>query len=209
MKSLSHVPLFAAPWTVTYQAPLTMGFSRQEYWSGLPFPSPGKSSWPRDWTRVSCLAGKLHSKGYDKPRQQHIKKQRHFANKGPYSQSYGFSKRHVWMWELTIKKAEHRRSDAFELWCWRRLLRVPWTTWRANQSILKEKSTLNIHWKDWCWSWNSSSLVTWCEGPSNLKRPWCWERLKTGGEGDDRGWDDWMASLMRWTWVWVNSRSWW
>ena len=60
---------------------------------------------------------------------------------------------------LTIKKAECRRTDVFELWCWRRLLRVPWTARRSNQSILKEIS-LNIHWKDWCWSWNSNTLAT-------------------------------------------------
>ena len=57
------------------------------------------------------------------------------------------------------------------------------------------KSTLNTHWKDWCWSWSSSTLATWCEEPTRWKRPWCWERLKAEGEGDDRGWDDWMASL--------------
>ena len=70
------------------------------------------------------------------------------------------------------------------------------------------KSVLNIHWKDWCWSWNSNSLLSWCEELTHLKRPWCWERLRAGGEGDDRGWDVWMASLTQWTWVWVNSRSW-
>ena len=79
-------------------------------------------------------------KRYDQPR-QHIKKQRYyFANKGPSSPSCGFSSNHVWMWELTIKKAEHRRIDAFELWCWRRLLRVPWTARRSNDSIWKEIS---------------------------------------------------------------------
>ena len=78
---------------------------------------------------------------YDKPR-QHIKKQRHyFADKGPSNQSYGFSSGHVWMWELDVKKSEHRRIDAFELWCWRRLLRVPWAARRSNQSILKEISS--------------------------------------------------------------------
>jgi len=56
---------------------------------------------------------------------------------------------------------------------------------------------------------NSSTLVTWCEELIHWKRPWCWEGLGAGGEGDDRGWDGWMASLTRWTWVWVNSRSWW
>ena len=83
----------------------------------------------------------------------------------------------------TIKKAERRRIDAFELWCWRRLLRVPWTGRRSNQSILKEIS----YWKDWCWSWNSIALATWCEELTHLKRPRCWERLKVGEEGDDRG----------------------
>ena len=78
-------------------------------------------------------------KSYNESR-QHIKKQRHyFANKGPSSQSYGFSSSHVWMWELDYK-AEHQRTDVFELWCWRRFLRVPWTARRSNQSILKEIS---------------------------------------------------------------------
>ena len=63
------------------------------------------------------------------------------------------------------------------------------------------------HWKDWCW--NSNTLATWCEEQTHLKRPWCWERLEVGGEGDDREWDDWMASPTQWTWVWVNSGSWW
>ena len=72
-----------------------------------------------------------------------------------------------------------------------------------------KKSVLDVHWEDWCWSWNSNTLATWCEEPTHWKRPWCWERLKTEGEGDDRGWDGWMESLTWWTWVWVSSRSWW
>ena len=108
----------------------------------------------------------------------------------------------------TIKKVKHQRIDAFELWCWRRLFRVPWTARRSNQSILKEinpeyaleglmlKLKLqyfgHLMWRQTHW-----------------KRPWYWERLKAGGEGDDRGWDGWMASLTPWTWVWASSRSWW
>ena len=92
-------------------------------------------------------------KSSDKPR-QHIKKQRHyFTNKSPDSESYGFS---IVLWgceSCTMKKAEWW-SDAFEFWCWRRLLRVLQTTRRSNQSILKEIN-LSIHWKDWCWSWSS------------------------------------------------------
>ena len=71
------------------------------------------------------------------------------------------------------------------------------------------RSVLGAHWKDWCWSWNSNTLATVCEELTQWKKPWCWEELGAGGEGDDRGWDGWMASPTRWTWVWVNSRSWW
>ena len=71
----------------------------------------------------------------------------------------------------------------------------------------KGNSVLNIHGKDWWWSWNSNTLATWCEELTYLKRPWCWERLKAG-EGNNRGWDRWMASPTQWTWVWINSRSW-
>ena len=108
----------------------------------------------------------------------------------------------------TIKKAEHWRIDAFELWCCRRLLRVPWTARRSNQSILKEISPeyslgglmLKLY---------SKTLATWCKELTPWKRPWFWERLKAGGWGNNRGWDGWMASLTQWTWVWASSGSWW
>ena len=87
----------------------------------------------------------------------------------------------------TVKTAECQRIDMFELWCWGRLLRVPWTARRSNQSILKE--VLGVHWRDWCWSWNSSTLATWSEELTHLKRPWCWEGLRAGGEGNNRGWE--------------------
>ena len=108
----------------------------------------------------------------------------------------------------TIKKAEHRRTDAFELWCCRKLLRVPWTGRRSKQSILKEIN-LNIHWKYWYWSWISSTLAIRCIEPTYWKRLWCWEILRAV-EGDDRGWNGWMASLTQWIWVWANSgKLWW
>ena len=66
------------------------------------------------------------------------------------------------------------------------------------------KSTLNIHWKDWCWSWNSNTLAAWCKELTHWKRCWSWERLREGG--DDTAWDDWMSSPTQWTWVWANSR---
>ena len=107
------------------------------------------------------------------------------------------------------KKAQCQRIDAFEMWCWRRLLRVPWTAKRSNQSILKEispehsleglmlKLELLILWPPDVKNW-----LVW-------KDPEVWERLKVGGKGDDRGWDGWMASLTRCTWVWISSGSWW
>ena len=107
----------------------------------------------------------------------------------------------------TIKKAEHQRIDAFELWCWRRLLRVPWTARRWNQSIIKEFSP-NMHWKEWCWNWGSNTLTTWCEEPTYWKMSWCWEGLKAGGEEVNREWDCWMASLPQRTWIWAGSGRW-
>ena len=107
----------------------------------------------------------------------------------------------------TIKKAEHQRMMLLNCG-------VGEDSWESlglqgdqtSQSL--RKLVLNIRWKDWCWSWNSNPLATWCEELTHWKRPWCWERLKAGGEGDGRGWDGWMASPTQWTWVWVNSGSW-
>ena len=120
----------------------------------------------------------------------------------------------TYMWRCCPKTpqfyvAERRRIDAFELWCWRRFLRVPWTAGRSNQSILKEIS-LGISLEGiMLKNWNSSTSATSCEELTHWKRLWCWEGLGAGEEGDDRGWDGWMASLTWWTWVWVNSGSWW
>ena len=108
----------------------------------------------------------------------------------------------------TIKKAECWRIDAFELWCWRRHLRVPWTAKRFNQSILKEISPeyslegLMVKLKLQYFGHLMGRTDHW-------KRPWCWGRLKARGKGDNRGWDGWMGSLTLWTWVWVSPRSWW
>ena len=71
------------------------------------------------------------------------------------------------------------------------------------------RSVLGVHWKDWCWGWNSNTLATWCEELAHLRRHWCWGRLRAGGEGDDRGWYGWMASPTQWTWIWVDYGSWW
>ena len=93
------------------------------------------------------------------------------------------------------------------LWCSRRLSQ----SFGLQEDLISQSSrklTMNIQWKDWCWSWSSNTLATWCKELTHLKRLWCWERFKMGGEGDDRGWDGWMPSLTQCTWVWVNSGSW-
>ena len=105
----------------------------------------------------------------------------------------------------TIKKAGGQRIGAFEL------------LEKTLESPLDCKEIQPVHpkgdqswtWKDWCWSWNANTLATFWEELTHWKRPRCWERLKAEGEGDDRGWDSWMASPTRRTWVWVGSRSWW
>ena len=107
-----------------------------------------------------------------------------------------------------VKKDERRRIDAFELWCWRRRLRVPWTARRSNQSILKEINP-GISLEGMMLKLKLQCFATSCEELTYWKRLWCWEGLGAGGEGDDRGWDGWMASRTRWTWVWVNSGRWW
>ena len=108
----------------------------------------------------------------------------------------------------TIKKAECQRIDAFELWCWRRLLRVPWTSRGSNQSILKEISP-EYSLEGLMLKLKLQYFGHLMQRAASLKRPWCWGWLKIGGEGDDRGWDGWMASPTQWSWVWVNFGSWW
>ena len=147
-------------------------------------------------------------KSYDQPR-QHIKKQRHyFANKGLYSQSYGFSNSHMWMWEL-----DRKESWALKNWCFwtvvlEKILRVPWTARRSNQSVLKEISP-EYSLKGLMPKLKLQYFGHLMQRTDSFEKTWCWERLKVGGEGDDRGWDGWMASLTQWTWVWINSWSWW
>ena len=149
-------------------------------------------------------------KSCDQP-SQHIKRQRHyFANKGSYSLSFGFSSGHVWMWEL-----DYKESIALKNWCfWSAVLE------KTLESPLDSKGTQPVHPKgNQSWIFigrtdaEAEAPILWPPDVKNwlthLKRPWCWERLKAGGEGDNRGWDGWMASLTRWTWLWVNSGSWW
>ena len=153
VKLLSCVWLLATPWTAYYQALPSMGFSRQEYWSGLPLPSP---DFYLAFTKIP-------------------------------------------------NKAEHRRLGAFKLWCWRRLLRVPLSARRSNQSILKEINPeysleelvlkLKLQYFNYL-MWRANSLEkTWILGKNEGRR-----------RRGDRGSDGWMASPTQWAWIWANSR---
>ena len=105
-----------------------------------------------------------------------------------------FSSSHVWMGEL-----DYKERGALKNWCFwtvvlEKALESPLDC-KEIQPVHPKGDQLNIHWKNWCWSWNSNTLATWCEELTHWKRPWCWETLKVGREGDGRGWDGWMASL--------------
>ena len=141
------------------------------------------------------------------PTEQLIKKQRHyFANKGLSSQIYGFSSSHVWLWEL-----DYKESWAPKNWCfWSVVLE------KTLESPLDSKEIQPVHPKgNQVWIFigrTDAEAETPTLRPHDVKsrlRPWCWERFRAGGEGDDRGWDPWMASPTQWTWVWVSTGRWW
>ena len=145
-------------------------------------------------------------KTYDKPR-QHIKKQRHhFADKDPYSQSCVFSSSHVQMWDLDHRKGWVPKNWRFQIVVLEKTLESP-----LDSKIKSVNSKGNQPWifigrTD---AESSNTLAPWSEELTHRKRPWCWERLRAGGEGDNRGWDGWMASPTQWTWIWANSgRQW-
>ena len=127
------------------------------------------------------------------PLKQHIKKQRqYFANKSLSNQGYGFSSSHVWMWELDYKERWGPKNWCFWTVVLEKTLESPLDYKEIQPVILKDISP-EYSLKYWCWS--SNTLATWCKELTHWKRGWCWERLKVWGERDDRGWDDWMASL--------------
>ena len=150
----------------------------------------------------------IWKESYDQPR-QHIEKQRHyFVNKGPSSQSYGFSSSHIWMREL-----DYKESWVPNNWCFSTVVME-----KTLESPLDSKEIQPIHPKgDQSWVFigrpdvegETNTLATWCEEQTPWRITWCWERLKAGGEGDDRRWDGWMIIPTRWTWVWASSGSCW
>ena len=146
-------------------------------------------------------------KSYDQHRQR-IKKQRHFPTKVHLVKAMVFTVVMHGCEGRTIKKVERWRIDAFEHWCWRRLLRVPWTARRSNQSILKEISS-GTSLEGMMLKLKLQYFGHFMRRVDSLEKILMLGGIGAGGEGDDRGWDGWMASPTRWTWVWVNSRRWW
>ena len=222
VQSLSHVWLFETPWTAACQASLSItpgvypnpcplsrwcqtdGETTEKVtdfiFSGSKITADGDCS--HEIKRRLLLGRKVMTNP------DSILKSRDITlSTGSSSQSYGFSSSHVWMWEF-----DHKESWKLKDWCF-------WTVVLETtlESPLDCKEVVHSE-GDQPWdffgrndakSWNSSTLATSCEELTHWKRLWCWEGLGAGGEGDDRGWDGWMASLSQWTWVWVNSRSWW
>ena len=151
-------------------------------WFYVKWPSPPwrwrESSWKKSYEQPSSL---LKSRDITFPTKVHLVKAMVFP-----------------VWELNCKESWVPKNWCFWTVVLERLLRVPWTTKRSNQTILNEIS-LEYSLEYSCWSWNSNTLATWCEELTHLKKPWCWERLRAGGDGNNRGWDGWMESPNQWT----------
>ena len=118
----------------------------------------------------------------------------------------GFSSSQVWMWELDRKNGWALKNWCFQTVVLEKTLESPLDSKEIKPVNPKRNQSCIFVFKDWCWSWDPNRLATWCKELTHLKRPWCWERLKAGGEGDDRGW---MASPIQWTWVWASYRRKW
>ena len=145
-------------------------------------------------------------KNYDKP-QQRIKRGHHFADKGPYSLSYGFSSSHVWMWELDHEEGWALKNWCFfELWCWRRFLRVPWTARRSNQSILKEINP-EYSLEGLMLKFQYFDHLMW--RADLLEKTLMHRKIEGRRRWGNRGWHGWIASLTQWTWIWANTGSKW
>ena len=150
-------------------------------------------------------------KSYDPPR-KHIKKQGHyFVSKGSSSQVYGFSSSHVWIWEL-----DYKESWTLKNWCFWTVVLEKTLEGPLDCKEIQQVHPKGVHWKSWVSigriDFEAETPIFWPPDAKSwliLKRPWCWERLRVGGKGNDRGWDGWMASPTQWTWVWVDSGSWW
>ena len=182
LSHFNHVRLCATPETAAHQAPPSLGFSRQEHWSGVPFPSPMQESENWKWK---------HSVVSDSSRSRRLQPTRLLCPWDMPGKNTGMGCHCLllWMWEL-----DYKESSVLKYWCFwtvvlEKILESPLDYKEIHISPSERRSILGVHWKDWCWSWNSNNLANWCKELTRLKRPWCWERLKGGGEGDNTGWD--------------------
>ena len=208
LSSFSYVWFFVTLWIVDHKAPLSMGFSRQEYWSGWPcsparnFPEPGIEPTslvaPADFLPLSYWGSPSQTSLVTQTNLENILKSRDITT-CQYSQTFFL----VVMYgceNWSIKKSEDWRIDALNC-------DATEDSWESLglQGDQTRKSTLNIHWKDWCWNESSNILATWLEELTHWKIPWFGERLEVKGEGGGRGWDGWIASPPQWIWGWENS----
>ena len=128
--------------------------------------------------------------------------------KGPSSQGYGFSSGHVWMWELDCEESWVSKNWCFWTVVLEKTLESPWDC-KEIQPVHSKGDQSLVFFEGMMLKLKLQYFGHSCGELTHWKRLWCWEGLGAGGKGDDRGWDRWMASLTRWMWVWVNSRSWW
>ena len=154
------------------------------------------------------LKDTLWKESYVQPRLLIEKQRNYFVNKSPSSQDYGFSSGHVWMWELDSKESWMLKNWYFWTVVWEKTLESPLNCKeiqpvhpKGNQSLIFI-GRIDVEAE-------TNTLTTWWEELTRWKRSWCWERLKAGGKGGNRGWDGWMTSPTQRTWVWVDSKSWW
>ena len=140
-------------------------------------------------------------KSYDQPR-QHIQKQRHyFANKGPSSQSYSFASSHVWMWDLDYQERWVPKNWCFWTLVLEKMPKIPLDCKKIQPVHPKRNQSWIVTGRTDAEAETPILWATWSEELTHWKRPWCWERLRAGGEGGNRGWDSWMTSTTQWTWV--------
>ena len=208
IQSLSPIQLFATPWTATHQASLSFTIS----WSSIESVMLSNHLvlchplllWPSIFPSIRVFSNELAVC---------IKWPKHWSFSISHSNEYSGLIKIDSFDLLAVKGTLSLKASILQcsVFFMVQLSHLDMTNGQQGDptSPSWRRSVLGVHWRDWCWSWNSSTLATSWEELTHWKRPWCWEGLGARGEGDDRGWNGWMASPTWWTWVWVDHRSWW